>query len=153
MGVSGNISAQVAQAAQKETVDPERPWLTMPKQDGGTGGLFGGKPQAEQRPLFSPMKTEDLVKLSAEDRNAYFADYAKYGNSLSGLRLMGAPGGGIMGSPGGGLMGIGQLMGAAQSSLENQRQALNDLLYPRAPGGFLPRAIQPQRTPNAPGAR
>ena len=151
MAAFGNIRPP---ASDQGTADAARPWLTIPKQpSGGSGGFFGGKPQAEQRPLFSPMKTEDLVKLSAEDRNAYFADYAKYGNSLSGLRLMGAPGGGIMGSPGGGLMGIGRLMGAAQSSLENQRQALNDLLYPRAPGGFLPRAIQPQRTPNAQGAR
>jgi hypothetical protein len=103
--------------------------------------------------LFSLMKTEDLVKLSAEDREAYFSDYAKYGNPLSGLRLMAGPNGSLMGAQGGGLMGVGALMGAAQLSLENQRQALNDLLYPRAPGGFLPRAIQPQRTPNAPGAR
>jgi hypothetical protein len=150
MAAFGNIKPP---ASNEETADAARPWLTMPKQNGGNGGFFGRNAQTQQRPLFSPMKTEDLVKLSAEDREAYFADFAKYGNPLSGLRLMGAPGGGIMGSPGGGLMGIGRLMGAAQLSLENQRQALNNLLYPRAPGGFLPRAIQPQRTPNAPGAR
>jgi hypothetical protein len=145
MGVSGNISAQVAQAAQKETVDPERPWLTMPKQDGGTGGLFGGKPQAEQRPLFSPMKTEDLVKLSAEDRNAYFADYAKYGSTMAGLNMAAM----------GGTQGFGGFFQASKLALgpAAQQQALNDMLFPRAPGGFLPRAVQGQRTPNAPGAR
>jgi len=151
MAAFGNIRPP---ASNEETADATRPWLTIPKQPrGGTGGLFGGQAQAEQRPMFSPMKTEDLVKLSAEDREAYFADFAKYGNPLSGLRLMAGPGGGIMGAQGGGLMGVGALMGAAQMSLENQRQALNDLLYPRAPGGFLPRAVQGQRTPNAPGAR
>jgi hypothetical protein len=121
MAAFGNIRPP---ASNEETADAARPWMTMPKQDGGNGGFFGRNAQTQQRPLFSPMKTEDLVKLS-----------------------------GIMGSPGGGLMGIGRLMGAAQLSLENQRQALNDLLYPRAPGGFLPRAVQGQRTPNAPGAR
>jgi hypothetical protein len=151
MAAFGNIRPP---AGDQGTVDASRPWMTIPKQPrGGTGGFFGGQAQAEQRPMFSPMKTEDLVKLSAEDREAYFADFAKYGNPLSGLRLMAGPGGGIMGAQGGGLMGVGALMGAAQMSLENQRQALNDLLYPRAPGGFLPRAVQGQRTPNAPGAR
>jgi hypothetical protein len=151
MAAFGNIRPP---ASDQGTANAARPWLTIPKQpSGGSGGFFGGKPQAEQRPLFSLMKTEDLVKLSAEDREAYFSDYAKYGNPLSGLRLMAGPNGSLMGAPGGGLMGIATLMGAAQMSLENQRQALNDILYPRAPGGFLPRAVQSQRTPNAPGAR
>lgn len=143
MAMFGNIRPP---AGDQGTVDASRPWMTIPKQPrGGTGGLFGGQVQAEQRPIFSPMKTEDLVKLSAEDREAYFADFAKYGNPLAGM--------GSMGGLSGGLFQVGALMGAAQSSLENQRQALNDLLYPRAPGGFLPRAVQGQRTPNAPGAR
>lgn len=151
MAAFGNIRPP---ASDQGTADAARPWMTIPKQpSGGSSGLFGRQPQTEQRPLFSPMKTEDLVKLSAEDREAYFADFAKYGNPLSGLRLMAGPNGSFMGAQGGGLMGVGALMGAAQMSLENQRQALNDILYPRAPGGFLPRAVQGQRTPNAPGAR
>jgi hypothetical protein len=145
MGAFGNISAQAAQAAQQGTVDPDRPWLTMPNQEGGNGGFFGRNAQTEQRPLFSPMKTEDLVKLSAEDRNAYFADYAKYGSTMAGLNMAAM----------GGTQGFGGFFQASKLALgpAAQQQALNDMLFPRASGGFLPRAVQPQRTPNAPGAR
>jgi hypothetical protein len=117
----------------------------MPKQEGGNGGFFGRNAQTEQRPLFSPMKTEDLVKLSAEDRNAYFADYAKYGSTMAGLNMAAM----------GGTQGFGGLFQASKLALgpAAQQQALNDMLFPRASGGFLPRAVQGQRTPNAPGAR
>jgi hypothetical protein len=84
MAAFGNIRPP---ASDQGTADAARPWLTMPKQEGGNGGFFGRNAQTEQRPLFSPMKTEDLVKLSAEDRNAYFADYAKYGSTMAGLNM------------------------------------------------------------------
>jgi hypothetical protein len=146
MAAFGNIRPQTAQAAQQGTVDPQRPWLMTPtaRPESITTGLGFFKPSGTPKPVFMPMGTAELIKLSAEQQGAYFADYAKYGNSLSGLRLMAGPGGGFMGL---------SVAKPGLAGLEQQRQALNDLLYPRAPGGFLPRAIQPQRTPNAPGAR
>ncbi len=151
-------------------VDAERPWMVVPKQEQvmrnspfmQSLGIRGGKGKAAQS-AFRPLSMLEVGELDAADRVEYFADYKQAATKAANLAKLGAISGGL-GTIGGGTIGGGKFGGGfiqptgetgdPIAAYEAQASAFGlGTPAPPVPGSFLPRAMQGQRSPTAPGAR
>lgn len=146
-------------------VDAERPWMVVPKQEEvmrnspfmQSLGVRGGKGKAPQS-AFRPLSMLEVGELDAADRVEYFADYKQAATKAAASAKLGAFSGGL-GTVKGGTFGGGFIQptgetGDPMAAYEAQASAFG-LGTPAPPvaGSFLPRAMQGQRSPTAPGAR
>lgn len=146
-------------------VDAERPWMVMPKQEQvmrnspfmQSLGIRGGQGKAQES-AFRPLSMLEVGELDAADRVEYFADYKQAATKAVALAKLELFTGGV-GTIGGGTIGGGFIQrsgssGDPMAAYEAQASAFGlGTPAPPVPGSFLPRAMQGQRSPNAPGAR
>lgn len=151
-------------------VDAERPWMVVPKQEQvmrnspfmqspfmQSLGIRGGRGKAPES-AFRPLSMLEVGELDAADRVEYFADYKQAATKAAASAKLGAFAGGL-GTIGGGTIGGGFIQpsgssGDPMAAYEAQASAFGfGTPAPPVPGSFLPRAMQGQRSPNAPGAR
>jgi len=146
-------------------VDAARPWMVVPKQEEvmrnspfmQSLGMRGGKGKAPQS-AFRPLSMLEVGELEAADRVEYFADYKKAATKATPSSKFGLLGGDFETFDGGTIRnGFIQMSGATvtpMAAYEAQASAFGlGTPAPPVPGSFLPRAMQGQRSPTAPGAR
>ncbi len=146
-------------------VDAERPWMVMPKQEQTLRnspfmqslGIRGGRGKAPES-AFRPLSMLEVGELDAADRVEYFSDYKQAATKAAASAKLRVFAGGL-GTIGGGTIGGGFIQpsgssGDPMAAYEAQASAFGfGTPAPPVPGSFLPRAMQGQRSPNAPGAR
>jgi len=146
-------------------VDAERPWMVMPKQEQvmrnspfmQSLGIRGGRGKAPES-AFRPLSMLEVGELDAADRVEYFADYKQAATKAAASAKLGAFAGGL-GTIGGGTINGGFIQRSGSTvdpmaAYEAQASAFGfGTPAPPVPGSFLPRAMQGQRSPTAPGAR
>lgn len=161
--------ASLAAAREREDafvpVDAERPWMVVPKQEKimrdspfmQSLGISGNKGKAPES-AFRPLSMLEVGELDDADRVAYFADYKKAATKAAGVTKVQAFAGGL-GTIGGGTINGGFIQQSGSTvdpmaAYEAQASAFGfGTPAPPVPGSFLPRAMQGQRSPTAPGAR
>ena len=100
----------------------------------------------------------EVGELDAADRVEYFADYKQAATKAASFAKLSALSGGL-GTVRGGTIGGGFIQptgetGDPMAAYEAQASAFGlGTPAPPVPGSFLPRAMQGQRSPTAPGAR
>ena len=120
-------------------------------------GVRGGKGKAPQS-AFRPLSMLEVGELDEADRVEYFADYKQAATKAAASAKLGAFSGGL-GTVKGGTIGGGFIQptgetGDPMAAYEAQASAFGlGTPAPPVPGSFLPRAMQGQRSPTAPGAR
>lgn len=146
-------------------VDAERPWMVVPKQEQtlrnspfmqslGRPASRGKAPES----AFRPLSMLEVGELDTADRAEYFADYKQAATKAAMGAKLGAYAGGFGtiggGTLGGGFISRGGSSGDPMAAYEAQASAFGfGTPAPPVPGSFLPRAMQGQRSPTAPGAR
>ena len=146
-------------------VDAERPWMVVPRQEQvmrnspfmqalGVRGGTGKAPKSS----FRALSMLEVGELDAADRVDYFADYKQAATKAAASAKLGSFARGL-GTIGGGTIGGGFIQpsgssGDPMAAYEAQASAFGfGSPAPPEPGSFLPRAMQGQRSPTAPGAR
>ena len=156
-----NVTSLAASQEREDAfvpVDAERPWMVVPKQEQVMRnspfmqfGIGKGKGKAPQS-AFRPLSMLEVGELDAADRVEYFADY-KQAATRAASKKIGEYAGGL------GTIGRGFIQPSGSSvdpmaAYEAQASAFGlGTPPPPVPGSFLPRAMQGQRSPTAPGAR
>ena len=169
MAVFNPNMASLSAAQERENafvpVDAERPWMVVPRQEQVMRnspfmqalGIRGGTGKAPES-SFRALSMLEVGELDDADRVEYFADYKKAATKAVGFAKLQLIAGGL-GTRGGGTINGGFIQpsgssGDPMAAYEAQASAFGfGTPAPPVPGSFLPRAMQGQRSPTAPGAR
>ncbi len=165
MAVFNSNMASLSAAQEREDafvpVDAERPWMVVPRQEQVMRnspfmqalGIRGGTGKA-----FRALSMLEVGELDDADRVEYFADY-KQAASKASSTAKARPNRGRLGTIFGGTINGGFIRTSESfvdpmAAYEAQASAFGfGSPAPPEPGSFLPRAMQGQRSPTAPGAR
>jgi hypothetical protein len=156
-----NLASAATTDAQRDEsfvpVDAERPWMVTPEtKRSGPPLTLGTRPGSKsQQTMFRPLSMMQVGELDEGARSEYFSDFRSAVKPDVNMGLLSAAYGTSQAQTlGGGQMIAGQSRADALAAYEMQTAAFGmSPPAPPVPGSFLPRAMQGQRAPNAPGAR